>query len=44
MIHFFCGYMKNYRLPFRELPSSDTFLHTNVNCRGTVVSFSLCIL
>lgn len=41
---FFYGYMKNYKLSFRELPFSDTFLHINVNCRGVVVPFSLCIL
>jgi len=41
---FFYGCMENYKLSFRELPSSDTFLHTDVNFRGAVVPFFLCIL
>lgn len=36
--------MKNYKLLFSKLPSSDTFLHTNVICSGAVVPFFLCIL
>lgn len=40
----FYGYMKTYKLSFRELPSSDKFLHISVNCRGAVARFSLSVL